>query len=90
MAQSAPQPLEAPKPPDVLLAAWYRAVNTETVGRANYDALMEKVKAALAEWANRQTQLAVEVASAYSQLNAACGSEHQFDSKEAKCTAKTK
>lgn len=85
---------EVPKPPDAVIAAWYKATAAEAAGKASYAVLMDQIKKAVDEWAQKQIQLTVNALVAQSQLQASCG-ELQLDqaalqSGDVKCVEKPK
>jgi len=88
----APPPKEAPKPPDAVIAAWYKATAAEAAGKTAYAALMDQIKKAVDEWYQRQLQLTVNALVAQSQLQASCGDlqldQQALQANEVKCVPK--
>ena len=93
-AQSAPAPIEAPKPPDAVIAAYFKADAALGAARGQHEAMMEDVKKKIAESVARQIQLTVNALVAQSQLQQSCGA-YQLDQQalqagEVKCVEKPK
>ena len=90
-AQSAPEPIkvDAPKPPDAAIAAYFKADAALGAARGQHEAMMDDIKKQVAESMARNIQLTVNALVAQSQLQQACG-EYQLDMKalqsgEVKC-----
>ena len=82
------------KPPDAVVAAYFKADSAVQAARAQHDALMEQVKRDVADSVARQVNAMSQLVVAWSQLNAACG-ELQLDQQaikqgEVKCMDKPK
>jgi hypothetical protein len=45
-----PSESTAPKPPDAVIAAWYKATSAEAAGKAAYAVLMDQIKKAVDEF----------------------------------------
>ena len=83
-----------PKPPDAVIAAYFKADAAVTAARAAHDKLMEDIKKAVADSVAKQVNTMIQAVVASSQLNASCG-ELQIDqqllqSGEVKCVEKPK
>lgn len=87
-----PSESTAPKPPDAVIAAWYKATSAEAAGKAAYAVLMDQIKKAVDEWSNKQIQLTVNALVAQSQLQASCGDlqldQQALQAGEVKCVPK--
>lgn len=67
------EPKTAPKPPDALVAAYFRADSAAAAAKSQHDAMMESYRKAITDSVDRQIQTTMNALVALSALEQGCG-----------------